>query len=295
MRLIDGVIVAEKVHEETRSRVTALSSSGLCPGLAVILVGNQPASRVYVRKKAEQCARLGLHSFRLELPETVTQQELVAHIAMLNADPKIHGILVQSPTPPHINEIEVAHTIDPRKDVDGFHPINVAKLALEDPSGLVPCTPLGCRRLLLEYQVPISGAHVVILGRSRIVGKPLSLLLMSKWTGGNATITVAHSRTRNLEKITHQADILISAIGQPHFLSGRHVCEGAVVIDVGINRVACRGIRSGYRLVGDVDFEQVAPKCSLITPSPGGVGPMTIAMLLSNTVKACCRIHGLPS
>jgi methylenetetrahydrofolate dehydrogenase (NADP+) / methenyltetrahydrofolate cyclohydrolase len=293
MKLIDGIAVAKKVHEETRTRIAALSSRGLRPGLAVVLVGDRLASRVYVRKKAEQCAKLGFHSLRLELPDTITQQELVAHIAVLNADPKIHGILIQSPTPPHINEIEVAHAIDPRKDVDGLHPVNVAKLALEDPSGLVPCTPLGCRRLLLEHQVPISGAHAVILGRSRIVGKPLSLLLMSKGAGGDATVTVVHSRTRNLEKITYQADILISAIGRPHFLSGRHVCEGAVVIDVGINRVECPGTQSGYHLVGDVNFKQVAPKCSLITPSPGGVGPMTIAMLLSNTVKACCQIHGL--
>ncbi|QQY09202.1 MAG: bifunctional 5,10-methylenetetrahydrofolate dehydrogenase/5,10-methenyltetrahydrofolate cyclohydrolase [Candidatus Xiphinematobacter sp.] len=292
MGLIDGISVAEKVHEETRIKITALSSYGIRPGLAVILVGNQPTSRVYVRRKTEQCTRLGLYSLRLELPDTITQQELLTRIATLNDDPKIHGILVQSPTPPHLNEIEIARAIDPRKDVDGFHPINVAKLVLGDPSGLVPCTPLGCRRLLLEYQVPTSSAHAVILGRSRIVGKPMSLLLMSKGIGGNATVTVVHSLTRNLERITRQADILISAIGRPHFLDGRHVCEGAVVIDVGINRVECPGTPR-HRLVGDVHFKQVAPKCSLITPSPGGVGPMTIAMLLSNTVKACRQIHGL--
>lgn len=283
--------VAEKVHLETRTKIAELSSYGVRPGLAVILVGNQPAACVYVRKKAEQCAKLGLYLLKLELPATITQQELLTHIAVLNADPNIHGILVQSPSPPHINAVEVAHAIDPRKDVDGFHPSNVAKLALEDPSGLVPCTPLGCRRLLLEYQVPISGSHVVIIGRSRIVGKPLALLLMSRGIAGNATVTVIHSQTRNLEKITRQADILICTMGQPNFITTQHICEGVVVIDVGINRIECSAKQSGYYLVGDVDFKKVAPKCSLITPVPGGVGPMTVAMLLSNTVKACLQIH----
>ncbi len=293
MKLIDGKTIAEKVHEETRTSVQELAKHEIRPGLAVVLVGNNPASRTYVRKKAEQCAKLGLHSIKLELPETISQQELIAHIAALNEDPKIHGILVQSPPPPHINETEIVYTIAPEKDVDGFHPTNVAKLALEDPSGFVPCTPLGCRRLLLEYGIPISGAHVVILGRSMIVGKPLALLLMSKGAGGDATVTVAHSRTRHLEAITREADIVISAIGLPNFLQAKHVREGAVVIDVGINRVEDSSHKSGYRLTGDVNFEEVAPKCSLITPVPGGVGPMTIAMLLSNTIKACCQIYGL--
>lgn len=293
MRLIDGISVAEKVHLETRAKITALSSHGIRPGLAVILVGNQLASRIYVKKKAEQCSKLGIFLLKLELPVTITQQELITHISVLNTDPKIHGILVQSPTPPHINAIDVACAIDPRKDVDGFHPSNIAKLALEDPSGLIPCTPLGCRQLLLEYQIPISGANIVILGRSRIVGKPLALLFMSRGIGGNATVTVVHSRTRNVEHITRQADILICSMGSPNFISTNHICEGVVVIDVGINRIAHTDSQLGYYLVGDVDFNKVAPKCSLITPVPGGVGPMTIAMLLANTVKACFQIHSL--
>jgi len=291
MKLIDGKVIAEKVHGEISISVRELAKHGIRPGLAVVLVGNNLASRTYVRKKAEQCAQLGFHSIKLELPETVSQQELLTHVTALNEDPKIHGILVQSPPPPHINETEIVHAIAPEKDVDGFHPTNVAKLALEDPAGFVPCTPLGCRRLLLEYGIPISGAHVVILGRSMIVGKPLALLLMSK--GADATVTVAHSRTRHLEAITRKADIVISAIGSPNFLQAKHIREGAVVIDVGINRMEDSSHKRGYRLTGDVDFEEVAPKCSWITPVPGGVGPMTIAMLLSNTIKACCQIHRL--
>lgn len=294
MKLIDGTAVAEKVHRETHTLVQEIAHHGLCPGLAVILVGNDAASRAYVRKKAEQCAKLGFHSLKFELPENTTQRELLDRVAALNADPKIHGILVQSPPPPHINESEIIYAIDPKKDVDGFHPINVAKLVLEDPSGFVPCTPLGCKRLLLEYGVPTSGARVVILGRSMIVGKPMALLLMGKGPGGNATVTVAHSQTQNLEEITREADIILCAIGRPHFLQARHVSKGAVVIDVGINRVDDPSNKRGYRLVGDVHFEEVAPKCSLITPVPGGVGPMTIAMLLSNTAKACRQIHHLP-
>lgn len=295
MKLIDGTTVAETVHEETRAAIQEITQQGIRPGLAVILVGNDPASRTYVRKKAEQCKKLGFHSVKLELPETTSQQELLDQVAALNADSNIHGILVQSPPPPHIDETKIVHAIAPEKDVDGFHPVNVAKLAMEDPSGFVPCTPLGCRRLLLEYGVPTSGARVVVLGRSMIVGKPLALLLMSKGLGGDATVTVAHSRTRHLEEITKEADIIVSAIGRPHFLQAQHVREGAVVMDVGINRVEDPSTQRGYRLVGDVDFEKVAPKCSLITPVPGGVGPMTIAMLLANTVKACCQIHGISS
>ncbi|PWU10716.1 MAG: bifunctional 5,10-methylene-tetrahydrofolate dehydrogenase/5,10-methylene-tetrahydrofolate cyclohydrolase [Verrucomicrobia bacterium] len=293
MKLIDGKTVAEKIHEQTHASVQMLAKRGHRPGLAVILVGDNPASRTYVRKKAEQCAKLGFHSVKLELPENTSQGELLAHVATFNQDPEIHGILVQSPLPTHINEAKIVHAISPEKDVDGFHPINVAKLALEDPSGFIPCTPLGCRCLLLEYGVPISGANVVVLGRSMIVGKSLALLLMQRGSGGDATVTVAHSRTLHLETITRAADIVITAIGSPHFLQAKHVRDGAVVIDVGINRVEDASQKNGYRLVGDVDFENVAPKCSLITPVPGGVGPMTIAMLLSNTIKACCQIHGV--
>lgn len=292
MKLINGTAIAEKVHEETRSLVAEIVKSGFCPGLAVVLIGNDPASLAYVRKKAKQCTKLGFYSLKLELPETTSQEELLGHISALNQNPQVHGILVQSPPPPHIDEAQIVSAIAPEKDVDGFHPINVAKLVLEDPSGFVPCTPLGCKRLLLEYGIPISGARIVILGRSMIVGKPLALLLMSK--GGDATVTVAHSRTRHLEKITREADIIVCAIGHPKFLRAEHVPKGAIVIDVGINRVEDPSGKRGYKLVGDVDFEEVAPQCSLITPVPGGVGPMTIAMLLSNTAKACCKMHGLP-
>jgi methylenetetrahydrofolate dehydrogenase (NADP+)/methenyltetrahydrofolate cyclohydrolase len=212
-------------------------------------------------------------------------------VGQLNLDPTIHGILVQSPPPKHINEAAIVQAIDPAKDVDGFHPINVAKLALEDPTGFVPCTPLGCQRLLLETGIETTGAHAVVVGRSMIVGKPMALLLMAKGKGGDATVTVTHSRTRDLASITRTADILIAAIGRPDFIRAEHVKEGAVVIDVGINRVDDLIAEKGYRLVGDVAFNEVAPKCAAITPVPGGVGPMTIAMLMANTLKACKQLN----
>jgi methylenetetrahydrofolate dehydrogenase (NADP+)/methenyltetrahydrofolate cyclohydrolase len=208
----------------------------------------------------------------------------------LNRDPAIHGILVQSPPPPHIDEPVIVRALDPAKDVDGFHPLNVARLAMGDRDGFVPCTPLGCQRLLIESGIEIAGAHVVILGRSMIVGKPLALLLMNKGPGGDATVTVVHSRSRNLPDITRSADILIAAIGRAGFVKADHVRDGAVVIDVGINRVEDASTPRGYRLAGDVAFDEVAPKCRAITPVPGGVGPMTIAMLMANTIDACRRI-----
>ena len=210
-------------------------------------------------------------------------------IDKLNQDPKIHGILVQSPPPVHIDESAVILRIKPGKDVDGFHPENVAKLTLEDSSGFVPCTPLGCLRLLQEYKIETNGANVVVVGRSMIVGKSMALLLMSNNSSGNSTVTVAHSRTRNLESVCAQADIIIAAVGRAHFLTDKHISEGAVVIDVGINRVEDENSKKGYRLVGDVDFDSVADKCKAITPVPGGVGPMTISMLISNTIEACKR------
>lgn len=287
MQLIKGTEVADKVLTECRRDIAQLASQGRRPGLAVVLVGDDPASRAYVRSKDKKCRELGLHSVKLELPAMTTQAELLDEIAKLNADAAIHGILVQSPPPKHINEAAVVRAIDPRKDVDGFHPVNVAKLALEDPTGFVPCTPLGCQRLLLEAGVETSGANVVVLGRSMIVGKPMALLLMAKGRGGDATVTVAHSRTRNLAEVTSRADIIIAAIGRPQFLKADMVRAGAVVIDVGINRVEDPTNERGYKLVGDVDFDEVAPKCRAITPVPGGVGPMTIAMLMANTIKAC--------
>ncbi len=289
MLRIDGVAIAAKVLEETKLRVELLRARGIRPGLAVVLVGDDPASRAYVRSKDKKAADLGLHSVKKELPASTTQAELLAIVEDLNADPAVHGILVQSPPPPHINEAEIVSAIDPRKDVDGFHPVNVGKLAMDDPTGFVPCTPLGCIRLLAEAGIETAGRKAVIVGRSMIVGKPMALLLMRKGPGGDATVTVAHSRTKDLAAVTQEADIVIAAIGRPHFLGSDHIREGAVVIDVGINRVDDPTSPKGYRLVGDVDYEAVAERCTAITPVPGGVGPMTIAMLLSNTVTAAER------
>ncbi len=285
--LIDGRAVAENVYGELRGEIAELKARGLTPGLAVVLVGDNAASRAYVRSKDKVSRELGLHSVKLELPAATTQSELLQRVEELNNDPAVHGILVQSPPPPQIDETAIVRALDPRKDVDGFHPVNVAKLAMGDRSGFVPCTPLGVQRLLLDRAIEISGAHVVVLGRSMIVGKPVALLLMQKGKGGDATVTVVHSRSQNLAAITRSADILIAAIGQPHFVKAEHVRDGAIVIDVGINRVEDASKERGYRLVGDVDFAEVAEKAGAITPVPGGVGPMTIAMLMSNTVKAC--------
>ena len=284
--LIDGRAIAEKVYVDLRTQMAELKSKGVTPGLAVVLVGDNPASRTYVRSKDKMSRQLGLHSVKLELPASTTQSELLSRVDELNRDSKVHGILVQSPPPKQINEAAIVRALDPRKDVDGFHPLNMAKLAMGDPTGFVPCTPLGVQRLLIESKIDIAGAHVVVLGRSMIVGKPVALLLMQKAKGGDATVTVAHSRSKNLKEITRSADILIAAIGRAHFVKAEHVREDAVVIDVGINRVDDKSNERGYRLVGDVAFDEVAPKASAITPVPGGVGPMTIAMLMSNTVKA---------
>lgn len=289
MNLIDGRAIAEKVYIDLRREIAQLKSKGITPGLAVVLVGDNPASRAYVRSKDKMSRELGLHSVKLELPAMTTQEELLAHVEDLNREPKVHGILVQSPPPKQIDEATIVRALDPRKDVDGFHPLNVAKLALGDRTGFVPCTPLGVQRLLTESKIDISGAHVVVLGRSMIVGKPLALLLMQKGEGGDATVTVAHSRSKNLEAITRSADILIAAIGRPGFVKADHVRDGAVIIDVGINRVEDPTSERAYRLVGDVAFDEVARKAAAITPVPGGVGPMTIAMLMSNTVKACSQ------
>jgi len=289
MNLIDGKAISKKILQETRLEVEALKAKGRTPGLAVVLVGEDPASRSYVRSKDKTCNELGMYSQKFELPADTTQETLVALIHQLNADSRIHGILVQSPPPAHIDESAVIEAIDPRKDVDGFHPINVAKVAMGAPDAFVPCTPLGCQRLLLESGIETAGAHVVVLGRSMIVGKPMALLLMQKGPGGDATVTVAHSRTRDLAAVCRTADILIAAIGKPEFVKADFVKEGAVVIDVGINRVPDPSAPNGSKLVGDVAFAEVASKCKAITPVPGGVGPMTIAMLMHNTVQACKR------
>ncbi len=290
--LIDGKAVAESVLDGCRKEIAELTSAGHVPGLAVVLVGADPASTFYVRSKDKKCRELGLHSVKHELPSETSQAELIALIGRLNADPAIHGILVQSPPPPHIDEAAIIRAINPEKDVDGFHPVNVAKLVLEDPSGFVPCTPLGCQVLLESAGIQTEGAEVVVLGRSMIVGKPMALLLMAKGKAANATVTVAHSRSKDLAAITSRADILIAAIGKAEFVRAEHVKPGAVVIDVGINRVEDATQKNGYRIAGDVAFDEVAPKCRAITPVPGGVGPMTIAMLMANTVKACRQQTG---
>lgn len=287
---IDGKATAARCNEETARDIAALRTQGITPGLAVVLLGEHPASQAYVRSKDKTCRELGMHSRKLELPASTTQEDLLRLIAELNADPSIHGILVQSPCPPHIDESSVVRAIDPRKDVDGFHPLNVAALAMEDPSALVPCTPLGCLELLRAHGIATAGARAVVVGRSLIVGKPMALLLVAK--GTDATVTIAHSRTSDLAAVTREADIVIAAIGRPNFLRAEHIREGAVVIDVGINRIDDPADARGYRLVGDVDFEAVAPKCRAITPVPGGVGPMTIAMLMRNTVRACRVLRG---
>ena len=288
--LLDGKATAARCNAETARDIAALRTQDITPGLAVVLVGDHPASLAYVRAKDKTCRELGMHSRKIELPASTSQEELLRVVADLNADPTIHGILVQSPPPPHIDEAAIVRAIDPRKDVDGFHPVNVAALAMDDPSALVPCTPLGCLELLRAHDIATRGAHVVIAGRSLIVGKPMALLLLRK--GTDATVTVAHSRTKDLPAVCRSADILIAAIGRPGLIGADHVRDGAVVIDVGINRIDAPSDPRSYRLVGDVDFDAVAPKCRAITPVPGGVGPMTIAMLMRNTVTACRRQTG---
>ncbi len=292
--LIDGKAIAEQINAETVVEIARLKSQyRVTPGLAVILVGENPASATYVSMKDKMCARLGMHSERVNLPASTRESELLASINHLNLKTDIHGILVQSPLPLHISEEKIFAAISPAKDVDGFHPLNVGKLAVGDPTGFVPCTPAGVHELLIRSGVTIDGAHVVVLGRSRIVGRPVSLILSQKAAHANATVTVCHSRSRNLAGICRSADILVAAIGAPRFVKADMVRDGAVVIDVGINRVEDKTSNKGYRIVGDVDFDAVSQNASLITPVPGGVGPMTIAMLMHNTVCAARMQHGV--
>jgi len=291
-KLIDGKQIAEQINVENAAEVARLKQQhGLTPGLAVVLVGDNPASAAYVASKDKMCARLGMHSEKITLPAATTQAELLAIIARLNQQDNIHGILVQSPTPKQISEEAVFAAVDPSKDVDGFHPLNVGKVALGDPTAFVPCTPAGVQELLARSGVAIEGAHVVVLGRSRIVGRPVSLILSQKARNANATVTVAHSKSKNLAEICCSADILIAAIGVARFVKPEMVRDGAVVIDVGINRVEDKTTDKGYRLVGDVDFDAVKQKAGMISPVPGGVGPMTIAMLMSNTIRAAKMRH----
>lgn len=287
-RILDGKAVAAAVLDECRAETAELLARGIKPGLAVVLVGSDPASQVYVGSKARTCADLGFHSLKIELPAETTQEELIQTVKDLNADPAVHGILVQSPPPKHIDEEAVIRAIDPRKDVDGFHPENVAKLVLEDPTGFIPCTPAGCMKLLAISGIDTNGAEAVVIGRSMIVGKPMAMLLVSK--NSNATVTIAHSRSKDLPAICRRADILIAAVGRPEMVKQDWVKPGAVVIDVGINRIPDASKKSGHRLVGDVAYPEVAPKCAAITPVPGGVGPMTIAMLMKNTLQAARQL-----
>ncbi|MDX2227692.1 MAG: bifunctional methylenetetrahydrofolate dehydrogenase/methenyltetrahydrofolate cyclohydrolase FolD [Verrucomicrobiae bacterium] len=286
--LIDGKAIAEEIVSEVAVRVAAFKPLGKVPGLAVVLVGDRPDSALYVRKKIEMCERLGILSRKVELPVRTTQEELLRVVGELNLDPAIHGILVQSPLPPPIDEQAVIRAIDPRKDVDGFHPVNVGKFTIGDPTGLVPCTPAGVIELLLRSRVELPGRRAVVLGRSMIVGKPAALLLLAQ----NATVTICHSKTRDLAEITRQAEILVVGIGRPEFVRAGMVGEGAVVIDVGIHVLPDATRKSGKRTVGDVAFDEVSAKCGMITPVPGGVGPMTIALLMRNTVKAFAAAVG---
>lgn len=287
--LLDGRAIALRVRERVAADTSDLLARGVRPGLAVVLVGNDPASEVYVRSKGRASEEAGMHSVTVTLPAETTQEDLLAHVTALNADPAIHGILVQMPLPPQIDAEAVIHAVAPEKDVDGFHPVNVGKLLAGDQSGFVPCTPAGVVMMLEEGGVETSGAECVIVGRSNIVGKPMAALMMQQRKGGNATVTICHSRTRDLSFHTRRADILIAATGKAGLIAGDMVKPGAVVIDVGINRVRDESTKSGWRLVGDVDFQAARDVASLITPVPGGVGPMTIAMLLDNTVRAARR------
>lgn len=283
-QLIDGKAIAEKIRSELTTDVAQMVSEGKQrPGLATVLVGDNPASEVYVRMKQKACAQAGIESFGFNLPKSSSQEEVEGLVKELNEDPRVNGILVQLPLPSGLDEERVLNAIDLEKDVDGFHPVNIGRLAQKGRESLfVPCTPYGCIVLLDEMKVPIAGANAVVLGRSNIVGMPLALLLIKR----DATVTVCHSRSKDLPGITSQADILLAAVGRPQMVKANWVKPGAVVIDVGTNRIEDPGSEKGYRLVGDVDFDEVKEVASMITPSPGGVGPMTIAMLLKNTVRA---------
>ena len=288
-QLINGKEVAASVLSELKPRIEALKKRGVVPGLAAVLVGDDPASATYVNSKVKACKKLELYSEVVKRPQTLSQEELIEIVTSLNGNQQIHGILVQSPLPKQIDELAITLTILPEKDVDGFHPHNVGLMMIGRP-GLLPCTPHGIIKLLEYYQIDPAGREVVVVGRSNIVGKPLAAMLMQKAKMADATVTVAHSRSRNLAEITQRADILIAAVGRPRMITADMVKSGAVVIDVGVNRVEDSSAKKGYRLVGDVDFDACLEKASYISPVPGGVGPMTIAMLMSNTVTAAENI-----
>lgn len=286
MTIIDGKEISAQILEETRQGVIALHEQrGIVPGLALLLVGSDAASEVYVSSKDKACKEVGIASTIVRLPETTTEDEIIAIVREWNADPAVHGILVQLPLPKHVNEHRVIMTIDPSKDVDGFHPENAGRLMIGLP-GFVPCTPLGVMELLKRYTIPTKGKHVVVVGRSNIVGKPMANLLCQKHPHANAVVTICHSAASDISMYTKQADILVAAVGVAHLIKAKDVKEGVVVIDVGMNRIPDATKKSGTRLVGDVDFDDVASKASAMTPVPGGVGKMTIAMLLHNTLRS---------
>jgi methylenetetrahydrofolate dehydrogenase (NADP+) / methenyltetrahydrofolate cyclohydrolase len=284
--LIDGNAIAKSIREEVKVEVAKLAARGITPGLAVVLVGDDPASEVYVRNKGRACDEAGMHSVTINMPAATTQQELLAQVKRLNEDPAIHGILVQMPLPKHLDAEVVIRSILPAKDVDGFHPVNVGKNLIGERDGFVPCTPAGVQEMLARSGTVTKGKECVIVGRSNIVGKPMMALMVQNGPSANATVTVCHSATRDLKEHTLRAEILIVAAGKAKMVTGDMVREGAVVIDVGINRIEDPSTKSGFRLVGDVDFAGARERASKITPVPGGVGPMTIAMLLKNTVRA---------
>ena len=286
MVLLDGKKISNEIKAEIKEEVAAMKKRGeKVPHLAAVLVGNDGASLTYVGSKVRSCKRIGFESTLIHLPEETTEEELLAKVRGLNADPDVDGYIVQLPLPKHIDEQKVLMAVDPDKDADGFHPTNFGKMALDMPS-FIPATPYGIMELLRRYDVPLEGKHVVVIGRSHIVGRPISILMSQKEKPGNATVTLTHSRTKNLPEITRQADVIVSALGVPGFLKADMVKEGVVIIDVGITRVPDENRERGYYITGDVDFEAVSEKSSFITPVPGGVGPMTIAMLLKNTLLA---------
>ncbi|NBT90114.1 MAG: bifunctional 5,10-methylenetetrahydrofolate dehydrogenase/5,10-methenyltetrahydrofolate cyclohydrolase [Verrucomicrobia bacterium] len=285
-RILDGELFAADTHRETAARVANLKAKGVVPGLVFVRVGEDPASRAYVSRKEQRAREVGIASRTLVLPETTPLPVLLKEIDALNADPKVHGILIQSPLPAALPNDLVYARVSPAKDVDGFHPVNFGKLLLGDPTGFLPCTPAGILEILRRGKIPTAGKHAVVVGRGQIVGRPLALLLARKAPGPDCTVTLAHSRTTDLPGITRQADILIGALGRPLFLRKEHVKPGATVVDVGVNRLPDSTHPRGYRLVGDVDFASVQSVAGAITPNPGGVGPMTIALLLSNTARA---------
>lgn len=280
--IIDGKKIANEIQEEIKAKIQHYTKRKPC--LAVVLVGDHPASKIYVSRKTQACQAVGIESRRIELPASISEEELLKQIDYLNQDSSIDGILVQLPLPTHIHPTRVSHHIDPAKDVDGFHPFNVGKMLIGETDGFIPCTPLGIKTLIERMAIEMIGKHVLVIGRSNIVGKPMAALLVQNAPQGNSTVTIAHRYSRNLKDLSLLADILIVAIGQPKFITADMVKEGAIIIDVGINKIPDPSKKNGYQIVGDVDFEHVQSKCAYITPVPGGVGPMTIAMLLHNTL-----------